>query len=316
MGFLQSVFSRSGGKKEGDDWVRTTRATADRIRNILGVKQLETMPVQAARAFQLASDPRSTASDFVSVIESDEVLSSRVIRVANSVYFFRGTPANDIEKAVAAIGLNELRCLLCATMLKSLLQGTHPAREQVWANAIAVGICSRNLAKFTQHIAEGEAFLCGLVHDVGKLVMIRRSGTEYEKAVRLAASGEKTFVEAEEEVYQTNHIEVGKWVAELWNFPLPVIKAIAGHHDPLPVIKPGSTHKVTLAQLVRAADTIAHSRGIGHPSYFKGFQRRAQEELSAVYQLLGISTGTAEQFIQSFEKQFEDEFGLYQGDIK
>jgi len=290
---------------------KTTIATAERIKHVLGIRQMESMPAQAARAFQLASDPKAKGADFVKVIESDEIISARIIRVANSVYFFRGTPAADIDKAVANIGLDELRCLLSASMLKSLLQGRHPAREQVWANGVATGICCRSLSRFT-HIPEGEAFLCGLLHDVGKLIMIRRGGDLYDKVIRKVAAEKKSFLQAEEEIFELNHVEVGKWVAELWNFPPQAIRAIANHHEAWPTDSKKTGKETSGAMMVKTADIIAHSLGIGHPPHLASLRQRAEEELPAVWNQLGITNGDGKTFIKNFQRQFEEEFSRYQ----
>jgi HD-like signal output (HDOD) protein len=281
------------------------------LKNILGIRDLESMPAQAARAFQLASDPRARSSDFVEVIESDEALSSRVIRIANSVYFFRGHTATDIEKAVANIGLDELRCLLSATMLRSMLQADHKVRKQIWANSVSVAIGSRILASYTHTVSDSEAFLCGLVHDIGKLIMIRRNGALYEKAVGLAASGERTFTEAEEEAFETNHIEVGRWVAEQWNFPDITKQAIVGHHQPWPTEPHKMGNHTEIGPLVRAADTMAHALGIGHPTGLKGFQQARKGDLEQVWKLFGIEANLGENMLQSFHRQFEQEASLY-----
>lgn len=314
MGFFNRLRGTAAGSGPSSSTpAKTTVATAQRIRNVLGIRELESMPAQAARAFQLASDPKAKSADFVKVIESDEVISARIIRVANSVYFFRGTTASDIERAVANIGLNELRCLLSATMLKSLLQGRHPAREQIWANSVATGICCRALAPMT-NIADGEAFLCGLLHDVGKLIMIRRAGDLYDQVNRSVAGEGVSFIEAEERVFELNHVEVGKWVGEVWNFPAGAIRGIAQHHEAWPtdpsMRKKGTSH----GALVRAADTIAHSLGIGLPSHFGSFKKRMQDEVPAAFTQIGLSTSDGQSFIQNFNKRFEEEFSRYRLD--
>lgn len=312
MGILSSLGLTAKTNQAHAEVSPTPRAVASRIKTILGIRQLEPMPSQAARAFQLASDPRATAADFVSVVESDEVISSRIIRIANSVYFFRGTAAVDIEKAVANIGLNELRCLLSATLLKSLLKGRQAEREQIWANAVATGICARQLSRYTNGIGDGEAFLCGLVHDLGKLIMLQRAPDLYRKVQQKLCSGEIDSIDAEEEVFEINHIEVGKWVAESWNFPKSAIMAISLHHEPWPK---DITGKVTsTALLVKIADTIAHSQGIGHPPEQRKFQTRAENQLPNAVKLLGISTGDTGNLIQSFRAAFDKEYSLYQSE--
>lgn len=314
MGFFSRLTGQTSSEsspKENTNTVRTAPATAERIKNVLGIRQLESMPAQAARAFQLASDPKAKGADFVKVIESDEVISARIIRVANSVYFFRGTPATDIDKAVANIGLDELRCLLSASMLRSLLQGRHPAREQIWANGVATGICARILSSYT-HISDGEAFLSGLLHDVGKLIMIRRGGELYDKVIRKVASDRLSFVDAEEAIFELNHVEVGKWVGEIWNFPKPAIAAISGHHDNWSKDQKKLAKLTPIHLLVKAADTISHAVGIGHPGHFASFKKHAQEELPLAFAQLGISENDGKAFLNRFERQFEDEYSRYQ----
>ena len=312
MGLFGSIFSGGGKSKSGSRLPRTSPAVAERIKNILEIRDLEMMPVQAARAFQLASDPQAKGADFVSVIESDEVISARIIRIANSVYFFRGTPANDIEKAVANIGLNELRCLLSAAMLKSLLQSRHPAREQIWGNSVATAIACRLLSRSAKQISSGEAFLCGLLHDVGKLIMIRKGGGLYDKAIGVASTERKPFVEAEEDVFELNHVEVGKWAGEQWNFPEQVIRAIAGHHNPWPNTDPASGDPITAETLVKAGDTMAHALGLGHPAHMKSFSRFMEQDLDKAYHAVGLSRADGDKFLETLEAQFDKEISLYQ----
>ena len=308
---LFNLFTKpgSGGNESQRQLPQTPLAIADRIRNILGIRELELLPAQAARAFQLASDPNSKSEDFISIIESDEALSSRVIRVANSVYFFRGTPAKDIEKAVSNIGLDELRCLLSATMLKSLLQPKNAAREQLWGNSVATAIASRQIAKMTTHLVPGEAFLAGLLHDVGKLVMIRRGASNYEKVLQIVAAGEKDFIDAEEAVFELNHVEVGKFIAEEWHFPKNIIEAIAFHHEP-----PFEEKKVSLPTLVQIADLIAHTNQLGHTPPLRGFSKRCRTRLISLLPRLQLTEEFIVDFGEDLSAQYEEELSLYQGE--
>lgn len=304
------LFSRLTSKAT-ESLPRTSPGTAERIKNILGIQKLESMPVQAAQAFQIASDPKAKQDDFVKVIEADEALSARIIRVANSVYFFRGTKATDIENAVNNIGLEELRCLISATMLKSLLHGQSEVREAVWANAVATGIACREIASLGQDISTGSAFLCGLLHDVGKLIMIQRGGRLYEKVLTLLAAEEISPIEAEERVFELNHVEVGKWIAEHWNFPEPVIVAISFHHQPWHERNTKQPAKLGVAQLVKCADTICHAAGIGHTRQFKPYRLHAEENLPHALELLQWDQVKLESFSQTLKEKFERDFALY-----
>lgn len=307
------LFGSKKKKSNLSGLVKTSLAVEMQIKNTLGIRKLESMPLQAARAFQLASDHKATTADFVKVIEADEALSARIIRIANSVYFRRGEEARDIEKAVANVGLNELRCLISATMLRSLLQGTHRAREQIWANAVGTAICCRQLSHFTR-CSEGEAFLCGLLHDVGKLIMIRRGGSLYEKVINLVSSGTKSFIEAEEEVFDLNHVDVGKWIGQVWHFPESAIRAIAFHHSSWSRDSKDCGKNTSPAMLVKACDMIAHAGGIGHPGNFRPFQDKAEEELPLAFKQLGIANQDEHALVEQIRRQFDEEFSLYQAE--
>jgi putative nucleotidyltransferase with HDIG domain len=310
MGFLGELLTKRGGSVE--KLPATTPDVVERLRSALNIRQLESMPSQAARAFRLASDPKAQLGDFIDVVESDVGLSARVIRIANSVYFFRGTPATDIEKAISNIGLDELRCLLSATMLKSVLGAKHPAREQLWANSVATGIGARSLARLTR-VSPGEAFLCGLLHDIGKLMMIAKTGALYDQVLRLVSNGELDFVAAENEILALNHVEVGKWLAEEWNFPQIAVQAIAYHHQPWPK---ESTLALNAPLIVKTADLMAHACGIGHPPTFRALQLRAKEELPRALTLFGLQGDEITVFLSHFETQFEREYGLYQTEAR
>ena len=290
---------------------RTSLATELRIKETLGINRLEPMPMQAAQAFQLASNSKSTIKDFVKIIESDEVLSARIIKIANSVYFRRGEEAKEIEKAVANVGLNELRCLISATMLRSLLQGKQSVRELIWANSVSTAICCRTLAVRT-NCGEGEAFLCGLLHDVGKLIMIRRNPRLYEKAISMLGGDFEKFISVEESLFDLNHIEVGKWIAERWNFPVSAIRTIAQHHLPFPKDEAQKGKNTSMSMLVKASDIIAHSLDIPFISTAYSFRNKAKELLPEAFKHLCIQEAERNGLLTQLQRKFNEEFALYQ----
>ena len=316
MGLLSRFLGAKSAeqKQQTKSIPKTARSEIERIKNFLHIRELETLPLQAARAFQLASDPNSRLDDFVKVIEADEALSARIIRVANSVYYFRGNQALEIRQAVTNIGLEELRCLLSATMLKSLLSGRTNAREQIWANSIATAICARTLSSRFPELFPGEAFLCGLLHDVGKLIMIQRGARQYDSVIKIVSHGEKDFVQAEEEMFQVNHLEVGKWLGETWNFPDVVIETILNHHQPWPENAGEKPRQIPYSLLIKIADTISHAAAIGHPSYFVPFQKKKQDEMTFACAISGLRTDDQISFIKTLQKQYAEEVDLYKLD--
>lgn len=304
------LFSRTTKKDTTVEQKKTTYAVQARIKNILGLKKLTPMPANAMQAFQLASDPKAAINDFVRIIGTDEALSARILRVANSVYFSRGAPATDIQTAVANIGIEELRCILSAALIRNLLKGQDTFREQLWSNAIATAVFAKGLARFCPNITASEAFLSGLMHDLGKLIMTKETASLYQKVNLKVSTGEFSFIEAEEIVYELNHVEVGKWAADSWNFPALITQAIVEHHLPWPNRK----DRINIGTLIGIADTIAHAEGIGHPRGMIGFKQAATEKLASAWKLLEISNEQGLQFIQQQLRQYEENLNML--DIK
>jgi HD-like signal output (HDOD) protein len=280
------------------------------ILGVVGAHSIPTMPAAAQRAFQLSTDPAAEARDFVDVIESDEALSARVLKIANSVFFDRGNKATTIEDSVTVIGINELRCLLNASTLSDVFPSTHPARAQFWINDIATGLIAKQLSHRALPGRGDIAFLAGLMHDLGKLLLIQRVYPEYGKVIDSIQSSGEDFCRAEERIFPFTHTEVGQLIGERWRFTDEIISVMRGHHDPFPDAPPQVPE---LPQLIRCADHIAHALGFGHPRGFGRFQQRHEETLPEVWRYLHIEHGETRAILAQMKKTVELEIDLYSG---
>ena len=305
MAFLNRLFGRDEQRKAADAPPPLSSAVSQTILSTVGSRAIPPMPGAAARAFQLATDPNAEARDFVEVIESDESLASRVIKIANSVYFDRGQKSSTIEDCVLVIGTSELRNLLNASSLSEIFPSSHPARTQLWANDIATALISRSLAARVMPGKEGTAFLAGLMHDVGKLLLLQRNTEDYVRILQRVETGTVSFQEAEAAIFPFDHCEAGQLVAERWHFPEPIVSAIRLHHTPpAPATIPGIVH---------AADIVAHSLGLGHPKTFFRFQAAIREQVSGALEALKIPEAEQPALINDCRRTFEMEYDLYAG---
>jgi putative nucleotidyltransferase with HDIG domain len=280
------------------------------ILNVIGARSIPPMPNAAQRAFELATNPDAQARDFVDVIEGDEALSARIIKIANSVYYDRGKRSETIEDCVNVVGINELRCLLNATSLNDIFPSSHPARTQLWVNDIATGLIAKDLARRAMPGKESLAFLGGLMHDIGKLLLLQRCGEEYSKLLAQVASGGKTSVEAEDELFAFNHTQVGVLIGERWRFSPDLLEAIRDHHLPVEVICPPGS-KPNLTALIACADTIAHALALGHPAGMDNFKQRARNDLPQVWRILDVPLDRATTELDTFKRVFDLEADLY-----
>lgn len=306
------MFGLFGNKKKPADALSTptlSSAVEASILGVIGARSIPPMPGAAQKAFKLSVDPNAEARDFIDVIESDEALSARILKIANSVYFDRGHKSNTIEEAVTVIGLAELRSLLNATSLSEIFPSSNPARTAAWGNDIATALIARAIAqRLNPNMAE-QAFLAGLMHDIGRLLLIQRAGDLYAKVLKRVEEQGKEFHIIEAEFFPFDHTEVGHLVAQRWNFTPELTTAIRKHHLPLVSFKSSKE----LEAIVHCADVFAHALGLGHPKGMNRLRNTHEEHLPAVYEFLGIPDQEQKDFLAQLQRAFDTEYDLYSG---
>lgn len=271
----------TGSSPLSSDAKPLSQGTKDSILNAVGARSIPTMPAAAQKAFELSTNPKADARDFVQVIESDESLSARVLKVANSVYFDRGKPSKTIDEAVVTVGLNEVRSLLSANSLSEIFPTRHTARAQLWKNDVATAVFARMLASRKSAQLGDLSFLAGLMHDIGKLLLLQKNNDTYSPILQ-SYPKYPSSIQAEEEVYPFNHTQVGQLIGEKWGFEEDLLAAIRNHHEPWEKAHGPVTH------FVKAGDLISHALGIGHPRGFDAVKKNAIDALPEMYDVLGI----------------------------
>ncbi len=305
---FKGLFGR--GKREPDTAEKLNSNIASAIVSVVGARSIPLMPGAAQKAFKLSVDPKAEARDFVEVIESDESLSARVLKIANSVFFDRGKPTSTIEESVNLIGINELRCLLSSTTLSELFPTSNRARWQLWVNDVSTALIARSIAQRLLPAKAEAAFLGGLLHDIGKLLLLQRVSGDYMKVIEMVKNKGSEFCEAEEQLFPFDHAEVGHLIGERWAFSTDLISVIASHHKSFKEIGAGP---VSVSAIVKSADIIAHALGHGHPAEFTRLRLTYENRLPEVWEVLRFPAGEQKDLLNQYQKTFELEFDLYAG---
>lgn len=202
------------------------------------IGDLPPMLATAMKAMQMTKDPKVAARDLQSVISQDQALSARILRIVNSaVYCFR-RKVSTISHAVAILGMETIRSIIMAASIHQLYQsgmrmandlGTKLMADHSWGSAVA----ARVIAQRVRYGNPEEAFLCGLMHDIGKPVLLQSMPIEYLPIVNEVYMGGSTFHELEMLALGFSHAHVGALLAAKWNFPPQLSEAIGYHHNPL-----------------------------------------------------------------------------------
>jgi len=205
---------------------------------------IKTLPHVAIRLTKLISDENSTMQDFEKMMKMDPTLVLRLLRVVNSSYYALRQKVDSISRAVVIIGMNNLRNMIVTETLKDIFKESQEqdafSRNRLWLHCAAVSICSQMISEriFGQN---GEnAFLCGILHDIGMIVEDQTAHDLFNHACKAYAQDSGTIIDHEKEIIGTDHCEVGYLLAKDWKLPFEVQEGIKQHHKALKEVSPSS----------------------------------------------------------------------------
>lgn len=212
--------------------------------------ELTTLPAAAQRIMQLVADSSSSATDLLAAVEGDPVLAAKVIRRVNSAFYGLRNKVRDLRSAINLLGFREIRNLALTVYMARMFQDGSSyrnfSREGLWEHSVAVAHTARMVAKVGSGVPPEEAYLAGLLHDVGLILLEKFLPTHLFQIIDRVEEGITTCA-AERECVPFDHALLGAYVATQWNFPTPVIVAIRYHHEPLEAENPHRDMAATVA---------------------------------------------------------------------
>lgn len=227
------------------------------------VPDVPSLPVVATRILNITANGTSSLEDLKKVISMDQAFSSRLLKVANSPYYRASNTVSDISDAIIRIGFTTVQALVFAISLRDLRRSSNKTDVALWEHSLAVSVASGLIARDLGLIPSGEAFIYGLLHDIGKVVMNLSRKKEYAEVIRLVQQEGIPFVEAENTILGFDHADTGKYVAQQWNLPDDMVFAIANHHEPDVLASGESSDLKKKTIIVKAADSLCASLQIG-----------------------------------------------------
>ena len=229
----------------------TTRRARDYTRRIGLVPPL---PEVASLVLKMLDDPKSSAPEITNVITREPALSGQILKTINSAYFGLKQKVTNLNQAVTLMGFRKIRQLVLNVSVFRVLSKLSRRREAMvkfWRHsAIAAALCRHLAAKIRTPLPEDQAYVTGLLHDMGKPLFMKFDGTLYDKVLALAELEQIPFHQAERRLGETTHCALGAWAARKWNLPDAVINAIREHHSPAALTSDALTACVHVANYV------------------------------------------------------------------
>jgi HD-like signal output (HDOD) protein len=225
------------------------------------LKDLPPMPQVAQKAREVMAKPTSSFSDLAKVIETDQAIVTRILKIANSPYYGLSGKVSSVQHAAVILGskaLMEMLNLACSNeILGRTLAGYNLDAGDLWTHSLAVAAGSQILARRVKPELEQDAFAAGLIHDVGKIILDPYIEERKETFQAFVNKGSETFLNAEKHILGFDHAELASEACQKWQIPSAMATAIRYHHDP------SRAKDDTLSFIVHAADAIAIMSGIG-----------------------------------------------------
>jgi len=199
------------------------------------IGEISTLPEVVYRILTLVEDPETGASDLSDAVRSDPALAMRVMRTVNSPYYGLEEKVADLQQAIAILGFREIRNLAVTSHVATLFRTSegykHYSRKGLWQHLVATGVVCRMIAQTTGRIPPHEAYLAGLLHDLGLILLDQYAHASFCRVLD-AISPDCPTCQVEMELLGFTHAELGQTVAQQWNLPEHLTAAIGFHHQP------------------------------------------------------------------------------------
>ena len=261
---------------------------------------LPTIPAAAVKVMRETQSSNSSAASVAKIIVTDQALSARVLRLANSAFYGLSRKIVDLPEAVVVLGMKNVKNL-------ALVAGTYPwmqrpvtgyclGPEEMWRHAFGTAVASQIIARVSRKASEDVTFTAGLLHDIGKVAL--SVWIENKMGAILLYSGREQipFDEAERRVLGYDHCQVGFHLATNWNLPEEICEAALHHHNPVHA----ETHK-NIVDCVHVGDYICSAMGFGLGG--DGMLYRFDE---SSLERLGLDPSNIDEVTDEFVEKFEE----------
>lgn len=200
------------------------------IEVLQNLPQLPSMPTVVGQALDLLDDPEAEVKDLAKVISMDISMTTQILKLVNSAYYGFPSQITSINKAMALLGFDKVKSLILSVAVKPMMLSY--SGKALWYHSLRCAVGCQHIAKSLDYGDSDEAFIMGLLHDIGKTVMQIQDKNAYQEVEKLVAIGADEL-ETEKTFYDYTHTEMGRALVDTWKLPLIIGITAEHHHNPL-----------------------------------------------------------------------------------
>ncbi len=251
------------------------KLSPEQIESILNnVGELPTLPSIATAIMEKTMEANVNARQIAELVEKDQALALKVLKVANSPFYRRIKEISTIRGAVVLLGFNVLKSIVLSISVINLFNEKQRRVldfYKFWQHSIACAVCAKSIAVRILPASSEDAFVAGLLHDLGKVIadqLICKHG-EYNEVFEAMNRAGADIIEIEQDLLGIDHASIGKYLMERWNLPGHLSKAVGYHHCLIDITDDVQTKR--LCSIIHVADMVANHLGLGMNPTQTGF---------------------------------------------
>jgi putative nucleotidyltransferase with HDIG domain len=260
---------------------------------IRDTKTLPTLPGIIAKLGSLANNDKVSAQEMARVVSADQVLSAKVLRLVNSAFYGFPGRVSTVSNALILLGVNVVKSLAITSSIFDIMEKNVVG---LWEHSMGVAVAANTIARTLKLSDPEEISTAALLHDIGKVIIKIKLEKDFDQLTSLMAEEGVTLLEAERELLETDHAEIGGWLARSWLLPEKLIEPVAFHHQ----VDKSSLHQTKTA-VVHIADVLIKASGFG----FSGDHLVPQIQPIA-WEKLGLNEALLEAIIVDIEDKLVD----------
>ncbi len=240
-------------------------STSARLEQIIErAGDLPALPKAVSRVLALTDDPDMDLSEVAEAIQTDPALSAKILRISNSPYYGMRQYVGTLKLALVILGAREIRNIVLGVAVFDALRTRKTASMlagDFWKHSFETAAFSKKFGEYLKLTVHGEDFVAGLLHDIGKVVLMRQFEEEYAPIYAETRGWGDALCAAEDEVFGFTHAEAAAALASYWNFPRTLVDGLMLHH-PKPSMPLREAVDPSLAAIVRLANGTLRERGL------------------------------------------------------
>lgn len=272
---------------------------------ILKTCDLPSMPSVAEKVLRLVSDPDTTAVDLQKVINVDQALTVKILKLANSVFYGSIRKVQTVSDAIKVMGFNTLKSIVLMASSRENYKQFGLTEQMLWEHSLGAAIAAGLIAREVGLRNPEEAFVGGLLHDIGKVVMNNSDPQKFADVMQKVYNEKLSFRIAEWEFYGFSHVDVGALVIRKWKLSESLEMAVKHQYDPKSLAE--NPYYLTLTAIINLADQFCLKLGMGHREPVPGLPLEKEE----AFEILKMDPARLQELLERVALAYEEERGCF-----